>query len=116
MATMKDKAPTERLTYAEAESKFGKGNIAAWEIEPHGLVIFKKPGRSDFRRFMAAILDDKVDSVNAMEGLVRVCAVQPKGKALEAIFDDRPAFPTQVAPELQKMAGVDESALVKVES
>lgn len=90
------------MTPEEAHAQFGK--IIHFDDPTHGTVIFKKPTRPDYKRLQAQLTNDKYDSGTALESFVKSCAVQPVGKALDALLDDYPALGNEVAAELQELA------------
>ena len=91
------------------------GRLLEYDITGHGPVLFRRPSRGDFKRFVSQISDAKTDKASAMEALVRSCVLHPTGAAFDAILDDMPGLLLQATSDLQTLAGVDSGAITKKE-
>lgn len=77
---------------AAAEASHGRDRIAVHHT-PMGAVIVKRPSAMHFRRFSSLT---KVGPDDA-ERLVQTCLVHPSRSAFDAIADELPAVPVDVA-------------------
>ena len=78
-----------------------------------GFLIFKKPSREVWHRFVSAVRDDNnKNDVIDMEILVVACAVRPTREEMSAICHEYPALADKVTQHLQSLAGADEDEQV----
>lgn len=78
-----------------------------------GFLIFKKPERAVWYRFVSQVRDEnnKNDGIT-LEQLAVACVVKPSREEMAAICHQYPALPDKISTHLQALAGADEDEKV----
>lgn len=94
-------ADAEALAKAEAQfGRVGSGKLATVKT-PAGLVILKRAGTPNFKRFM----DLEKVTVEEAERLARPCVIHPSLEAFDRMCDDMPALIGVCADAVATLAG-----------
>lgn len=94
----------------DAVAKYGEDEIAVLTLgKPAGeIAIFRTPSSSEYKRFMANILDDKpATKAAAAEIMARNCVLYPEKKIFAGWCERYGAIGSSVLKSLSKLAGAE---------
>lgn len=100
------------MNQEEAQQKYGR-IVVLENVDQFGDLIFKKPARGDYMRYMSHLTDDSREKSATIIAFVKACVVVPDAKAFEAVIDEYPGIVVDVAGQLADLATPDSKAIVK---
>lgn len=73
------------------------------------LIVFKKPKRLDYDRYVSTCAKDMGDLPKAGEALAKACVVHPDRKALDEILSEWPGLANKIAQDAAAIARKDKA-------
>lgn len=81
----------EKTQLAELEEKYGR--IYPFRVKGHGLIVFRKPLRPEWRKYNNDLRKPQVDQVILNENIAKNLAVGPSNKeTIDRVLDDYPGL------------------------
>jgi len=104
------------MTLSEARAKHGRVRVLVCDVEDDDgqikqiEIIVRKPNRAEVVRFGSGAMGDGSTKVEALEGLVRCCVVEPD---VNALLDDQYGLVFSIGNELAAWSGVGKGVEAK---
>lgn len=96
--------PEQEAIVEELRAKHGE--VAAWVVPGHGLVVAAVPENPKaYHQLINDLKRDKVDTAIALENFALACVCHPSREDARRIFRARPAFASVVAKRGQELCG-----------
>ena len=100
------------MNQEEALQKYGR-IVVLEEVDGFGDLVFKKPARGDYMRYMSHLTEDDREKSATIIQFVKSCVVVPTVKEFDAVLDEYPGIVVDLASKLQDLASPDIKAIVK---
>ena len=89
------------------------GRVVGFLDEDYGPLVFKRPERPAFKRFVSEMSGDDADYTTASENLALACVVHPPRERFAAIVDEMPGIALQASTAIQEISKATGKARTK---